>query len=152
MTRAKVIDLRQKRPSDRRPILLQTEGGEIWDRTSGRPAEGAATARPGPGSGPFDYLDDLLEVAPQARVRVVVLDPGQCLPAHRSLSELCIAVLDGRARLAVGDITQRVGPGAIAFVPSGVPRGIEVESRLVALCVLAPPLPLEVPSHSRPVW
>lgn len=56
---------------------------------------------------------------------VDVVAPGDRVPLHtHPIDEVCI-VVTGKARLTVGDETTSVGPGAIAFVPAGVPHAAE---------------------------
>ncbi len=45
---------------------------------------------------------------------------GAVLPAHSHPHEQVAHVLDGEFELTIGDETQRLGPGTVAFIPPNV--------------------------------
>ena len=56
--------------------------------------------------------------------------PGGVTPSHSHPDrEKVFMVLDGRARLTVGDESRVLDPGGLAFVPVGVPHGFENEGQ-----------------------
>jgi len=75
----------------------------------------------------------------RARVLLVCLEPDQFIPVHRPGVDLTIVVLEGEGTLVVGDREEAIGPGAIAFAPAGVVRGLKAATRLVVLNVVTPP-------------
>ncbi len=75
------------------------------------------------------------------RVKVILacFEPGQFIPVHRPGVDLTLVVLEGEGALVAGDREETIGPGAMAFIPSGEARGIKAETRMVALHVVSPP-------------
>ena len=75
------------------------------------------------------------------RVKVILacFEPGQLIPVHRPGVDLTLVILEGEGVLVAGDREERVGAGALAFIPSGEARGIKAETRMVALHVVSPP-------------
>ena len=75
------------------------------------------------------------------RVKVILacFEPGQFIPVHRPGVDLTLVILEGEGVVVAGDREERVGPGAMAFIPSGEARGIKAETRMVALHVVSPP-------------
>jgi quercetin dioxygenase-like cupin family protein len=75
------------------------------------------------------------------RVKVILacFEPGQFIPVHRPGVDLTLVILEGEGVLVAGDREERVGLGAMAFIPSGETRGIKAETRMVALHVVSPP-------------
>lgn len=94
------------------------------------------------GAGPFEAMvGDPDDHRPESRWRLVV-DPGDDrgrvdslallieemavgdrIPLHTHDVDEAIAILDGDAETQLGEERQRVGAGAIVFVPAGVPHG-----------------------------
>jgi quercetin dioxygenase-like cupin family protein len=75
------------------------------------------------------------------RVKVILacFEPGQFIPVHRPGVDLTLVILEGEGVLVAGDREEKVGPGAMSFIPSGEERGIKAETRMVALHVVSPP-------------
>ena len=66
--------------------------------------------------------------------------PGQSQPVHgHANAAKCYAVLEGRARITIGEEIRELGPGDLAFAPLGVPHGLEAlgPDKLVALVFIA---------------
>lgn len=84
-------------------------------------------------------------IAESERLKVILacFEPGQFIPLHRPSVDLTLVVLEGEGILAAGKREERIGPGSVAFVPSGEDRGLKPETRMVALHVVSPP-PTEV--------
>jgi quercetin dioxygenase-like cupin family protein len=76
-----------------------------------------------------------------SRVKVILacFEPGQFIPVHRQGVDLTLVILQGEGVLIAGDREERIGAGAIAFIPAGEARGLKAESRIVALHVVSPP-------------
>jgi quercetin dioxygenase-like cupin family protein len=80
-------------------------------------------------------------LAENERTRVILacFEPNQFIPVHRPGVDLTLVVLEGEGQIVAGERQERVGPGAVAFVPGGEARGIKAETRLVLLHVVTPP-------------
>ncbi|MEW5849538.1 MAG: cupin domain-containing protein [Myxococcota bacterium] len=75
-----------------------------------------------------------------AMVDVYCAHPGQQQPVHgHPNAAKCYAVIEGRARITIGDEIRDVGPGDLAYAPRGIPHGIEAigPADLVALVFIA---------------
>lgn len=81
------------------------------------------------------------------RVLLVCLEPGQFIPVHRPAIDMTLLVLQGKGLVVAGEQEVKVGPGALIFVKAGELRGIQAQSRLVALHVVSP-LPTDA-DHSE---
>lgn len=68
----------------------------------------------------------------------VEIDPATPATPHQVTREEVFVVLDGTARVRLGDTEQLAGPGAAIVVPAGVPFALSVagDVPLRALCVL----------------
>lgn len=63
----------------------------------------------------------------------------RALKTHHHPHDQITYVLQGRARVQVGDVIRVVGPGAVYIAPSNVPHGMQVLSRrFVGLDVFTP--------------
>ena len=67
--------------------------------------------------------------------------PGQSQQRHTHQgADKFYLVLEGRARMTVGDVTREAGPGVVVWAPAGVPHGVEEAlERTVMLVGIAPP-------------
>ncbi|HXV62571.1 MAG TPA: cupin domain-containing protein [Vicinamibacteria bacterium] len=73
---------------------------------------------------------------------VYCLEPGQEQRAHAHVASTKVyVVLEGHARIHVGDESKQVGPGQAVLAPAGERHGVENSSdeRLVLLVAMAPP-------------
>ena len=52
-----------------------------------------------------------------------IIAPHDRIPVHRHTSDEVIVLEEGVAEVLVGEEQQRVGPGAVVFVPAGKPHG-----------------------------
>jgi len=75
----------------------------------------------------------------RTKVILVCFEPSQFIPVHRPGVDLTLVVLEGEGQIVAGEDEQRVGPGAVAFVPAGEVRGIKAETRLGLMHVVTPP-------------
>ncbi|MBI4638317.1 MAG: cupin domain-containing protein [Candidatus Rokubacteria bacterium] len=88
-------------------------------------------------------------LAGTARVQLDLycLKPGQAqkLHAHDDQDKIYV-VLEGRARVRLGDAEHALGAGEAVLAPAGTPHGLENdgETPVVALVVVTPP-----PRHAR---
>jgi quercetin dioxygenase-like cupin family protein len=82
-----------------------------------------------------------IPLAGNSRVKVILacFEPGQFIPVHRPGVDLTLVILQGEGVLIAGDREERIGAGAIAFIPAGEVRERKAESRIVALHVVSPP-------------
>ena len=85
------------------------------------------------------------EEGPHFAMRRFTMKPGGWMPRHTNRVEHEQYVLQGRARIAIGEQEYEVRPGDVVFIPAGVPhwyRNIGEED-FVFLC-LVPNLPDEI--------
>ncbi|HVS17508.1 MAG TPA: cupin domain-containing protein [Planctomycetota bacterium] len=78
---------------------------------------------------------------PQMFCDVYCLEPGQAQKVHaHAAATKFYFVLEGRARFTCGDASRNLGPGELAWSPSGEPHGVENDSgaRAVLLVAMAP--------------
>ena len=82
-----------------------------------------------------------IPLAGNSRVKVILtcFEAGQFIPVHRPGVDLTLVILQGEGMLIAGEREERIGAGAIAFIPAGEARGLKAESRIVALHVVSPP-------------
>ena len=82
-----------------------------------------------------------IALAGSERVKVILacFEPGQFIPVHHPGVDLTLVILEGEGVLVAGDREERIGPGALSFIPSGEARGVKAETRMVALHVVSPP-------------
>ncbi|MDP2603538.1 MAG: cupin domain-containing protein, partial [Deltaproteobacteria bacterium] len=82
-----------------------------------------------------------IPLAGNSRVKVILacFEAGQFIPVHRPGVDLTLIILQGEGVLIAGEREERIGAGAIAFIPAGEERGLKAESRVVALHVVSPP-------------
>lgn len=73
--------------------------------------------------------------SPGVRVFLLCLESGQGLPPRRDSEEMICWMIQGRARLTVGQDLFEVSAGDFAAAGPGEVRGIEAEGRSVALWV-----------------
>jgi quercetin dioxygenase-like cupin family protein len=73
-------------------------------------------------------------------VGVYSLRRGDSSPTHRHDADQFYLVLRGKARVSVGEDTQELNPGGLAWAPAGEPHGIdEVLDDSVIVFAMAPP-------------
>lgn len=79
---------------------------------------------------------------PQQFLDVYCLEPGQKqkIHVHEGSSKVYV-VLEGHARITVGEETRNLGPGQTVLAPAGEAHGVEntTAERLVLLVSMAPP-------------
>ena len=80
-----------------------------------------------------------LEENERAKVMLVCFRPGQFIPVHTPRVDLTFAVLEGEGLVIAGEREEKIGRGAIVFVPAGERRGIKAETELVIVSVVTPP-------------
>lgn len=81
----------------------------------------------------------VVEQNERVKVMVVSFRPGQFIPAHKPNVDLTLTVLQGEGRLIAQGREEKIGPGAIAFIPAGEERGIMADTDLVILSAVTPP-------------
>lgn len=74
-------------------------------------------------------------------VGINCFEPGQSQRVHRHAgADKFYFVVEGRARMTVGDETREVGAGTVVWAPADVPHGVEEAlERSVMLVAIAPP-------------
>ncbi|NPA05811.1 MAG: cupin domain-containing protein [Chloroflexi bacterium] len=78
------------------------------------------------------------EEGPHFAMRRFTIQPGGWMPQHTNQVEHEQYVLQGRARIAIGDTVYDVGPGDVVFIPAGVPHWYKNvgEEDFVFLCLV----------------
>ena len=78
------------------------------------------------------------EEAPNFLMRRFVIEPGGSMPKHTNQVEHEQFVLQGRARIGIGDKVYEVRPGDVVFIPAGVVHWYENvgEEPFVFLCMV----------------
>ena len=69
------------------------------------------------------------------RVFLLCLEPGQGLPARADSEEMICYLVEGRAKLTLGEQLLTLSAGDLAVAEAGKVRAIEAEERTVALWV-----------------
>lgn len=77
----------------------------------------------------------LLWGSDRVRAFLLCLEPGQALPAREDPEEMICYVVEGRARLSLGEEVLSVSAGDFAAAAPGQRRGLEAEERLVAIWI-----------------
>jgi len=85
------------------------------------------------------------EEGPHFAMRRFTMKPGGGMPKHTNAVEHEQYVLQGRARIAIGEETYEVSAGDVVFIPAGVPHWYKNigDEDFVFLC-LVPNLPDEI--------
>jgi quercetin dioxygenase-like cupin family protein len=83
------------------------------------------------------FLPQLVYGSEGIRVFLLCLEPGQGLSPRADPEELLCYLIQGRAKLTLGDEVMSVSAGDLAAAAPGQVRGIEAEERSVALWVHA---------------
>lgn len=83
-----------------------------------------------------------LAKTPRVQLDLYCLEPGQgqAIHAHADQDKVYL-VLEGRARITVGDREEWLEPGELVVAPAGVPHGLgnPGPERLLGLVVVSPP-------------
>jgi len=67
---------------------------------------------------------------------VFSFDKGQALSAHTVPFNAFIQVLDGQAKITIGEKACLVNPGEIVFMPGGVPHEVKADQRVKMLLTM----------------
>jgi len=81
------------------------------------------------------FLPELVHGSDRVRVFLLCLEPGQGLPARADSEEMICYLIEGRAKVMLGEQVITVAAGDLAVAEAGEIRGIEAEERTVALWV-----------------
>jgi len=81
------------------------------------------------------FLPQLVHASDRVRAFLLCLEPGQALPPRPDSEELLCYLIEGRAKLTIGDEAFQTSAGDLAAAAPGEVRGIEAEDRTVALWV-----------------
>ncbi|MCW5571660.1 MAG: cupin domain-containing protein [Steroidobacteraceae bacterium] len=101
-----------------RPVVLRAAQLAATDRGGGIRTTPLVTARVG---------------SRQMLNGITVLDPGAAVPLHFHNCEESVLVLSGRGRAHIDGEEHDVGPGAVSWIPAGVPhffRNVSADERL----------------------
>ena len=71
------------------------------------------------------------------------LAQGEGISAHTVTADAMVLVLDGQARITIGEQSLLVGPGQVVVMPSGVPHALDADLAFkMLLTVVKGPQPL----------
>jgi quercetin dioxygenase-like cupin family protein len=99
-------------------------------RAAARAASGAAPGRP---------ATAILHDAPDARLVVFRLAPGQAVPPHRSASTVALSVLEGRGTLSGGDGERACAAGDVVVYAPDELHGMRADdAELLLLATITP--------------
>jgi putative transcriptional regulator len=81
----------------------------------------------------------ILHDAPDARLVVFRLAPGQAVPPHRNASTVTLSVLEGRGTLSGGDGERACGPGDVVVYAPDELHGMRADdAELLLLATITP--------------
>ncbi len=80
------------------------------------------------------FRPQILSAAPDAKVPMICLEPGQEIPAHPSGTGI-FYVLEGKGIMFLNGEEIELSKGKVVFAPEGSERGIRSIERLVAVAV-----------------
>jgi|GEM_PF-1851265 quercetin dioxygenase-like cupin family protein len=81
------------------------------------------------------FLPQLVYGSDRVRVFLLSLEPGQGLPPRPDSEEMVCLLLEGRARLTIGNRECAISAGQMAAAGPGEVRAIRAEERVVALWI-----------------
>jgi len=88
---------------------------------------------------PGRVVSRTLAQQPTANVTLFSFAAGEGISTHTSPGDALVLVLDGQARVTIGDTTHTVAAGQTIAMPSGVPHGLEAEEPFKMLLVVVKP-------------
>ena len=81
---------------------------------------------------------------PHVNITLFAFDRGEEISAHTSPGDAMVQVLDGRAKITIGNETLTAGAGHVVVMPANVPHAVYADSRLkMMLTVVKPPAGIE---------
>jgi quercetin dioxygenase-like cupin family protein len=81
------------------------------------------------------FFPQLVYGSSRVRAFLLCLEPGQGLPPRDDSEEMLCCMIEGRAKLTVGEETFTVSAGDLAAAAPGQVRAIEAASRVTALWI-----------------
>jgi quercetin dioxygenase-like cupin family protein len=88
---------------------------------------------------PGRVVSRTLAQQPAANVTLFSLAAGEGISAHTSPGDALVLVLEGRARVTIGDAAHDVGAGQAIAMPAGVPHALDAEEPFKMLLVVVKP-------------
>jgi quercetin dioxygenase-like cupin family protein len=73
---------------------------------------------------------------PAGTITLFAFDEGQGLSEHTTPYDAVVQVLDGQARLTIGEDEKRVSAGEIIIMPGNVPHAVYAEERFKMLLTM----------------
>ncbi len=73
---------------------------------------------------------------PSGNVTLFAFDAGESLSEHTTPHDALVYLLDGRARIWIGETEHRVEAGQMLLLPANVPHALEAETPFKMLLVL----------------
>jgi quercetin dioxygenase-like cupin family protein len=87
------------------------------------------------------WFKSTIFLSPNMLVGMDCLEPGQAQPTHQHAGrDKVYFVVEGEGEFSVGDVTQRLGPGGLAWAPADSAHGVVNvgAGRLTMLIAMAP--------------
>jgi quercetin dioxygenase-like cupin family protein len=72
-------------------------------------------------------------------ITVFAFDKGEGISAHTVSADALVHVLDGTAKVTIGDEQMRVSAGQVVAMPNGVPHALDAEERFKMFLVVVRP-------------
>jgi len=76
---------------------------------------------------------------PGANITLFAFDRGEGISAHTAAGDALVQVLEGEARVTIGQETVTVGEGEAVVMPAGVPHALEAGERFKMLLTVLKP-------------
>jgi quercetin dioxygenase-like cupin family protein len=92
-------------------------------------------------TGLVEYADDSIVSKtivdkPAGTITLFAFDKGQGLSEHTAPYDAVVQVLDGQARLTIGEDEKRVSAGEIIIIPGNVPHAVYADQRFKMLLTM----------------
>jgi quercetin dioxygenase-like cupin family protein len=77
-----------------------------------------------------------LSAKPHVNITLFAFDQGEEISAHTSPGDAMVQVLDGTARITIGEEVLEAGAGQVVVMPANVPHAVYAASRFKMLLVV----------------
>jgi len=85
---------------------------------------------------PRQVVSRTLAQNPALSITLFAFDQGEGISAHTVPADALVVVLDGQARVTIGERTVSVSAGQAVAMPQGVPHALDAEQRFKMLLVV----------------
>ncbi len=76
---------------------------------------------------------------PYTGITIFAFDMGEEISSHTSSGDAMIVILDGRAKITIGEKTLEASAGQTVVMPAGTPHALEAVERFKMLLVVVKP-------------